>query len=582
MPKQHWTNNYTARSKPLAALGLLLLSCPALTWGQWVTESYTLKPGWNAVWLPLDVTHEAIATFAPAEIQELWRWNANEAGTFTDTPAGPPSQTQLQWSVWRRTDPVGTTLNTLTGNAAYLVRVSDAAPASQVWNVKGKPLPPKFEWSSTGLNFVGFPTQNPVEAPLQATGAAAPTFERFFGFDSVLAALPLASDVLYYNGGALSDVAPRNPRPYSSLNTPMGRNVAYWVKATQFTNYYGPLRVEVNRETGLDFGQDLTSVSVRLTNMINLQQNQTVTVRLAPQASETAPSGQAAVAGIVPLKIRGDLNLTTGQYAFEDFSAPVTRALAPGKSTDVIFTVNRSSLTGASGSVFQSLLQISDTLGQTRMNLPVSATTTPRSGLWGGAAAIVKVDRLLGNTTTPNNVARPFPIRLLVHSNDAGQVRLLQQAYLGEQAGLPAVSAKESGFTAPAKASSRASSSHFPTGMDLPGSGTVGLSGSVTFTVTLSHTDKSNPFLHAYHPDHDNLDERFEQVLPAAKEVPQITRSITLAFAAQSPTGFDPSWGSTTLGGTYTEVISGLRDRPVTISGSFTLQRASDAATYLP
>lgn len=569
------------RCRPALALLALLAAAPTAR-AQWATESYTLKPGWNAIWLPLDVSHEAIVTLAAADIEELWRWNANEAGTFTDTPAGPPSQTELQWNVWRRTDPLGTTLNLLTGNAAYLVKVSDTAPATQVWNVKGKPLPPKFEWSSTGLNFVGFPTQNlPLNAQTNPNGAAAPTIERFFGFDAVLSSLPLPSDVLYYAGGPLSDVAPRNPRPLTSFNTAMTRNAAYWVKATQFTNYYGPVKVEVNRESGLSFGDDLLSVSVRLTNTINLQQNQTVTVRLTPLASEAAPAGQAAVAGSVPLMVRGALNLTTGQYAYDPFTAATTRALAPGQSTDVVFTVNRSAMTGTSGTAFQSLVQITDTLNQTRINLPVSATVTPRSGLWGGAAAIIKVDRILGNTAAPNNVARPFPLRLIIHTDAAGNARLLQQAYLGEQDGQPAVAAAENAFTAPGKAQARVSSSHFPTGLKLTGTGTTGLTGNLTFTVPLAHTDKSNPFLHAYHPDHDNLDERFEQQLPAGKEAPEITRSVTLSFDAQNQLGFDPAWGATTLGGTYTETITGLRDQPVTVSGSFYLQRASDAATFL-
>ena len=575
-------SHYPSR-RSLAWLSLVsLLGAVSTARAQWATESYTLKPGWNAIWLPLDVSHEAIATLAAANIEELWRWNANEAGTFTDTPAGSPSQTELQWNVWRRTDPAGTTLSQITGNAAYLVKVADTAPATQVWNVKGKPLPPKIEWSSTGLNFVGFPTQNlPVNAATNPHGVAAPTFERFFGFDSVLSTLPLPSDVLYYAGGPLSAVAPRNPRPLISFNSAMTRHAAYWVKATQFTNYCGPVKVEVNRESGLAFGDDLLSVSVRLTNTINPQQNQTVTVRLNPLASEAAPAGQPAVAGSVPLMIRGALNLTTGQYVYDAFASPVTRALAPGQSTDVIFTVNRSAMTGTSGAAFQSLLQITDTLNQTRINLPVSGTITPRSGLWGGAAAIAKVDRLLGNAVAPNNVARPFPLRLIIHADAAGNARLLQQAYLGEQDGQPAVAAAENAFTAPGKARARVSSSHFPTGLKLTGTGTPGLTGTLTFTVPLAHTDKSNPFLHAYHPDHDNLDERFEQALPTGKEVPEITRSVTLSFAAENPLGFDPAWGATTLGGTYTETITGLRDQPVTVSGTFYLQRATDAATFL-
>ena len=59
-------------------------------------------------------------------------------------------------------------------------------------------------------------------------------------------------------------------------------------------------------------------------------------------------------------------------------------------------------------------------------------------------------------------------------------------------------------------------------------------------------------------------------------------RVITLTFVPENPLGFDPAWGVSSLGGTYSETITGLRATPVTCSGLFTLQRATGAATFLP
>ena len=107
------------------------------------------------------------------------------------------------------------------------------------------------------------------------------------------------------------------------------------------------------------------------------------------------------------------------------------------------------------------------------------------------------------------------------------------------------------------------------------------LSRIVTFSVALGYNASTNPFVHTYHPDHDNLDERFEALLPAKRESPDVTRSVTLTFAPQNPDGFDPTWGSTTLGGTYEETVTGLRSQDITTSGGFIIRRSNSATTLL-
>ena len=187
-----------------------------------------------------------------------------------------------------------------------------------------------------------------------------------------------------------------------------------------------------------------------------------------------------------------------------------------------------------------------------------------------------------GQTTSVNEAAPSlFPLRLILHSDGNGTARLLQQAYVGSVSGAGVVSDKAAGFTSPDKPSNRLSSAYFPLGMRLQGTGSIGLSGTVTFTLPLDYRDSSNPFVHAYHPDHDNKDERFSSTLPAGRESNNITREITMSFANQNPAGFDPSWGSTTLGGTYTETVTGLRSAPITCSGTFMLRRRDTAPTFV-
>ena len=94
-----------------------------------------------------------------------------------------------------------------------------------------------------------------------------------------------------------------------------------------------------------------------------------------------------------------------------------------------------------------------------------------------------------------------------------------------------------------------------------------------------AHDAADNPFVHTYHPDHDNRDAQFSPAaLPAGIESYTVTRNITLAMAADgSALGVDDlAWGSTTLGGTYRETLSGLRSHDVGVAGTFVLYRVTD------
>jgi hypothetical protein len=545
-----------------------LVACHSAS-AQWVTESYALKPGWNAVWLPLDVSHDTIDSVAHPNITEIWKWNNYGSTTFIDNAAGDSSQVERQWEVWRRADLSTTTFSELTGNTAYLVKVANTT-SSITWAVKGKPLSPHYDWTSSGTNLIGFPLETPANGNLRG-------FAQFFGFDAVLKSKP---KTYFYNGGALSSDTVRITQDTAPLN----RFQAYWVQAGSYTEYYGPIKVALSSATGFKFGTDTSSISINITNVVEAAKNLPVTVTLAPLASEVPPSGQTAISGLVPIKIRGALDLATGTYSYTtvDAAHPITLVLQPGASQELVFTVDRSQMNPQPGLAYQSLIKITDSLNQTRIMLPVTAETTPRTGLWLGTAILNQADVVVGVTKTHEAAPSTFPLRLILHSDADGQVRLLQEAYTGMVGSQIAVGAREESFVAPNKPLARVASSQFPIGTRVNGSGALGLTTSVSFNFTLGYNDPSNPFVHTYHPDHDNMDERFQTVLPAGRESSNITRSITLTFTAQNPNGFDPTWGATVLGGTYSETVTGLRAVPIKTSGVFALKRAADAPTFLP
>jgi hypothetical protein len=99
---------------------------------------------------------------------------------------------------------------------------------------------------------------------------------------------------------------------------------------------------------------------------------------------------------------------------------------------------------------------------------------------------------------------------------------------------------------------------------------------------------ESNPFLHTYHPDHDNLDARFRNELPQGSESYTIVRDITLNVTPPRDDFASRTAASQTLNGQYAETIRllGLAragntfdTRTFEVRGIFTLNRITDVAT---
>ncbi len=104
--------------------------------------------------------------------------------------------------------------------------------------------------------------------------------------------------------------------------------------------------------------------------------------------------------------------------------------------------------------------------------------------------------------------------------------------------------------------------------------------GSLTITLTLDKDAPTNPFKHQYHPDHDNLD---AQYVSAVDEAFTVQRAITLTFDATHPAvRAPPGWGDSEAGGTYAETITGLHASAINIAGIFLLRRVSEITELNP
>ena len=565
---------------PRFSPGLTLVSvlCATAVQAQWQSTNYALKGGWNAIYLHGEATHatpDALFAANP-EVLEVWRWNSNPSQVqFTNSPLLPTPGTP-EWSKWVR-GAVGSSLVHLSGQSAYLVRCAGAATDTYTVPIVQRPLPPSSTWVRNGANLLGFPGRN--------LAGNSPSFSNYFA--TFPAAIAANTKVFKYIGGELNASNPL--QIFSPTSERLDRNQAYWFSSEVVGNFYAPVQITFSTTDGLGFGRSGSVITARVMNRTAAVMSLTIT----PVASNTAPPGQELITGPVPLTRRTLDN--TANWVETPIMGAYTEVIAPGTSVEWSYGIDRGVMTaGAPGALFASMLRFTDSANLFDIVIPATARKSSFAGLWIGEASVTAVESK-GQSDAVNPTAHPFPLRYLLHVSDDGTARVLSQVFLGPLAAAPhefGLCTKQSGLRADTKASARRiTATHLPLDKVLDGaagSGSVAIPGTLTRTISLPFNDATNPFVHQYHPDHDNKNAK-GQALVAGQESYNITRQVTFTFTASPPAGSlaTTGWGSSIIGGTYAEVIQGLhRDTTgvgtgngLQLTGSFELRRASELGT---
>jgi hypothetical protein len=576
-----------------SAMPLLLAAAPHIR-AEWITESFQLKAGWNAIYPLIDASHSTLdfQLAAYPGVQEVWRWQPERVDPAH--PGNPElAPTGLEWSVWKAGLPEETSFDQIHANHGYLVKVADGTPTF-TFALKGRPAIPEVRWRGDGIHLAGF--------PVLATGTT-PTFANYLAPTGFALA---EAEILRYNGGPIN--AGTNPLAVNPTVSRITRGQAYWIRVKEFSRYYGPVSVALDAGKEVRFNRRSDVSRMVLKNQTSVA----LTVTLGSTASETPPNGQPAIAGRLPLLAQVD--------AETEFAPLGTRTItiAAGAVAQVRLLPDRTNMSNVVGARFAALLHLKTTGGVTgqEMFIPATAEVASPAGLWIGEAQITQVGSLVrrfqrdaeGNNvtdgdgnpvmiedlTTPGGatelpeVSPPYTLRLIVHVDASGQARLLSHVFQGKLAAAPpdepiGLALLESQLDAAAlDQATRLSVAHLPLDTVLSVNGVFAPGGSLAGSGDLvtPHTSPENPFLHVYHPDHDNLDARFQQTLPPGRESFEIRRQINLDFEQSRPDGLPTSWGATLISGIYQENILGTT-RPgssLRVRGPFVLHKVSDIA----
>ena len=105
----------------------------------------------------------------------------------------------------------------------------------------------------------------------------------------------------------------------------------------------------------------------------------------------------------------------------------------------------------------------------------------------------------------------------------------------------------------------------------------IALGGIIQFDITTDYDSyDNNPFLHAFHPDHDNLDASFSNQLSQGIESFGIRRQMTFKFTTHSGSFEDIILAGSNKGGIYEETLTlegnGF-NRSIDLQGTFILQQ---------
>jgi len=552
-------------------------------YGEPMTQEITLQPGWNAIYLLVQPDPPGCdEIFNGIPIKSVWTWNKRFSSVQYVRDPSTLAPTEEEWLVYFPKDGFNsflTTFRALIGGKSYLVELQGDKPITLTLN--GEAVAEKTQWLSNSFNLAGFSVDPENE----------PTFAAYFEPAKELADQP---SYRLGNDGRWRLIENKQSEVVHS-------GEAYLIHCEGSSTYSGPLVAAGEMPEGLEFGQDIESQTLTLKN--ETATPKTVTLTLAPSGEKSAEDAGTAAGGVVlyykPL------------LAWRPMDVPIQVTLQPKSKGQIELAVRRAEMAepDSADATFESTLKITDGAG-TLINMPVTAQKAINdAGLYVGLVVIDAVSEAGAlDSVTPKATASSFRFRLIVHKDDHDppKVNLLQHVTVMQVQPSTVSDPQNPGqeIVVPARYVLLADDSLIPnyTGVSLRDGEIVGRRISTpvfsfqapvelvkdgsnanvyTGSISTPYNDPLNPFLHRYHPDHNNLNEYYEPFTNAGGtdvsdgvESYSFTRTVRLTFTEDDPENLgEIAWGYNLIGGTYEEKISGVHKKDIYIKGTFRLNR---------
>ena len=548
--------------KLLFAFAATLTVGGAFATGVHMKHTVTLKPGWNAFYLPISLTNSATEVFAdwPVDTVGFYDQTAFRATRQFKTGATDTTQGAIDagMKMWKRGDLGHSSFDTLVANGVYVaVNTNRTAFTADLY---GEPAAYRVAWhvsdgETRPVNFAG--VSSTQDATLAAdgylNGLKSGWSRRWQVYGLSTSPVP-----------GLNDIS-RNPRLKN------GEVVA--MDAAKVSDWSGVFCVSPSAGIALGTNNNSGVVSVR---------NDAFETRRVRVSFRESQWSVGALHLPVPTILYLDSNSHTNWQASLR-EVPYERDLLPGETLKLRLAVDRAKdlLDPAVGTEYGGVVDVEDVSTEHpsyfKTSIPFSAesdggafvrTRWPK-GLWVANLTLDKVAYLNAESGGEESselkpVVKPMALRLLVHVDANGAMNLLQRARIGGR---------------------RLSAPVLPTDTPvLPGSGTFGAK--ATFGWTVAETSKVNPFRHAKHPDHDGLNADFNGPAPSGDDIQNylqvvkpelfsVLNSLALTWNASTGAGWCPE---ETLSGACTWRLTGLRrEGSIEMTGAFTMHRLSAA-----
>lgn len=415
------------------------LALAGLARGQTATQSVTLNAGWNSVWLeiePVDgsgnpLAPEAVFTNPAIQMVASPKPLAGLAEFFSEDPDSIGTFNQDEWQQWKRVDPSGgNDLPLVNGNRAYLIQVAPGT-ATFTLNLTGKARFFRPTWNPDRYNLIGF--------GLQGT----PTFDQFFGPSGAKHAV---SKIFSLNS------ATGNWQKVTGSAT-MASGQAYWVFCSGPSSYMGPVAVAFDGAGNgrLAFGGPSDAVTVGSgVDALQLDLEEIVFTNLG--ATTVSPEldlisrSETGLALYVVRPATNSLSYLRGNQVDSSPGAGASAALGETIATQKTATLSIGALRSwTDDAPRRNLYRLKTSATGASFWLPVTAirsevqqssgivSGTPASevtGLWVGEVVANAVTSIVEDGAPSRASSGTAPLRVILHSDSSGQVRLLSSVTL--------------------------------------------------------------------------------------------------------------------------------------------------------